>query len=57
MTVYETITGVFSLLLMLGITGSMGFFIGLYVANKKHRKDLLDAIENIKEEKNDRTNI
>lgn len=58
MTTSELIIGTFVLLSMLAICFWFGYFAGLEIATRKHKKQLLDLIKDLDEDKkNDRSNI
>lgn len=58
MTIAELITGSFFLLFFLGVVFWFGYFVGSEIATRKHKKQLLDLIKDIDEDKkNDRSNL
>ncbi len=52
MTTAELITGSFFLIFFLGVVFWFGYFVGSEIATRKHKKQLLDLIKDIDEDKN-----
>jgi len=57
MTIPEIITGAFGLLFTWALSFWFGVFVGLHVAGKKRRKELLDQIKELEDKDNDRSNL
>ena len=51
MTTYELIVGSFTLLLFLAINFWFGYFVGLEVARKKRKKELINQIKEQEDDK------
>lgn len=58
MTTIELLVGTFTLLFTLAMAFWFGYFVGSEIASRKHKKQLLDLIKDIDEDKkNDRSNL
>lgn len=58
MTTSELLVGAFTLIFTIAMAFWFGVFVGLEIANRKHKKQLLDLIKDIDEDKNnDRSNL